>query len=444
MNSLIKKKIILWIIISINLVIAFFIGSIIPEMESPLSILVGFVVLSGLIIFNFLILDLLKRDYDTSIINKRILIWLFLSLNCLFAFTMGFTIPYMESLARYNMGIIMIPLLIILNFIIIDRFHYYLKHADTSNEINKLSDNEQKQIEIINKEKNDEAKSKKAVIEFNGRSYIFSIRSLIILAVGAPILSYVIYQFFDTPMNYWLHEIVLKQTVFFLNLLFNMGAESEYIPVGKHHWSFIIPNRGSIYFQTFCTGVKAIAVFAGLVICVPHSQNQATREDILWRKTKALIMSSIIFYIVNIIRMIIQIYLYYIGYAWEDIHYSISAASSFIAAIIILLLHKWIPEFIISIIYAGALADRKIKDNRKKSITEIVEDTNKVPLSIMRKVLKMEKKNYINDMIPWAKKFGYIIEGDLLVIPGDRTEKFIEMLNWEEPFVSKEAQKKQE
>ena len=362
MNSLIKKKIILWIIISINLVIAFFIGSIIPEMESPLSILVGFVVLSGLIIFNFLILDLLKRDYDTSIINKRILIWLFLSLNCLFAFTMGFTIPYMESLARYNMGIIMIPLLIILNFIIIDRFHYYLKHADTSNEINKLSDSEQKQIEIINKEKNDEAKSKKAVIEFNGRSYIFSIRSLIILAVGAPILSYVIYQFFDTPMNYWLHEIVVKQTVFFLNLLFNMGAESEYIPIGKHHWSFTIPNRGSIYFQTFCTGVQAICVFAGIIICIPHSQDPKTNEDIIWRKTKALIVSSVIFYIVNIIRMFIQIYLFYIGYAWEDIHYSISAASSFIAAIIILLLHKWIPEFIISIIYTGNLVGKKLKD----------------------------------------------------------------------------------
>jgi len=139
--------------------------------------------------------------------------------------------------------------------------------------------------------------------------------------------------------------------------------------------------------------------------------------------------------------MIIQIYLYYIGYAWEDIHYSISAASSFIAAIIILLLHKWIPEFIISIIYLGALVDKKIKDNRKDYVTEMVDESNKVPLSIMRKVLGMDKKTYINDIIPWAEKFGYIIEGDLLLIPEDRAEKFVEMLSWEEPFENKVIKK---
>jgi exosortase/archaeosortase family protein len=223
-----------------------------------------------------------------------------------------------------------------------------------------------------------------------------------------------------------------------------MGVGTEYIPVGTHHWSFNIPNKGSIYFQTFCTGVQAICVFAGIIICIPHSQDPKTREDIIWRKTKALIISSVIFYVVNVIRMIIQIYLYYIGYAWEDIHYSISAASSFIAAIIILLLHKWIPEFIISIIYLGALVNKSIQETRKEKIAEMAEEFNEIPLELMRKVLGMDKKTYQIDMAPWANKFGYLIEGDLLIIPEDRTEKFIKMLNWEDPFVSKVAEKKQE
>jgi exosortase/archaeosortase family protein len=106
-------------------------------------------------------------------------------------------------------------------------------------------------------------------------------------------------------------------------------------------------------------------VFAGIIICIPHSQDPKTNEDIIWRKTKALLISSVIFYVVNVIRMLIQIYLYYIGYAWEDIHYSISAASSFIAAIIILLLHKWIPEFIISIIYTGNLVGKRLKEMKE-------------------------------------------------------------------------------
>jgi exosortase/archaeosortase family protein len=219
-----------------------------------------------------------------------------------------------------------------------------------------------------------------------------------------------------------------------------MGAGTVYVPVGMHHWSFTIPNKGSIYFQTFCTGVQAICVFAGIIICIPHSQDPKTNEDIIWRKTKALIISSVIFYVVNIIRMIIQIYLYYIGYAWEDIHYSISAASSFIAAIIILLLHKWIPEFIISIIYLGALVNKSIQETRKEKIIEIVDDSNKVPLELMRKVLKMDKRTYQNEMVSWADKFGYSVKEDLLIVPKDLVEKFIEMLTWEKPF-EKEIEK---
>jgi len=70
--------------------------------------------------------------------------------------------------------------------------------------------------------------------------------------------------------------------------------------------------------------------------------------------------------------MLIQIYLYYLGYPWESIHVSISAASSFIAAIIILLLHRWIPEFIISIIYSGTLIKNKIKSFKQKQNKEII------------------------------------------------------------------------
>lgn len=66
------------------------------------------------------------------IILKKIIIWLLLTLNLLFAFVIGLTIPLLESKSNYNLGIVMIPLLIILNYIILDRFHYYLKHTKDS------------------------------------------------------------------------------------------------------------------------------------------------------------------------------------------------------------------------------------------------------------------------------------------------------------------------
>jgi len=69
-----------------------------------------------------------------SILLKKIFIWLLLTINLLFAFMIGLTIPTMESENSNLFGIIMIPLLVIANYIILDRFHYYLKHADDKRE----------------------------------------------------------------------------------------------------------------------------------------------------------------------------------------------------------------------------------------------------------------------------------------------------------------------
>ena len=278
---------------------------------------------------------------------------------------------------------------------------------------------------------------KKPIIEFDEKKYIFSIRSLILLAVGAPISAYLIYLFFDWEAQFWLHELVTKQTVYFLNLFFNMNAEAIYDPGPLYHWKFGFPDNpmlSPIYFETFCTGVQAIVIFVGVIVFTPHSQDRDTKRDVIWRKTKALIISSIIFYVVNIIRMLIQIGLYYDGYAWVDIHFSISAASSFIAAIIVLLMHRWIPEFIISIIYMGTLVSEPIKHKRKKTVKETVNESNKVKLKFMRKILRMDKKTFSQDISKWSKDFGYSIEGAYLIIPTDKKSEFIEYLMQVKPF----------
>lgn len=275
----------------------------------------------------------------------------YLSLNFLFAYIIGFSISVMESTSKYNFGIVILPLLIIFIFIIVNKQFRKQDASDKSLDDIISLDDTSKKVERLS-------------IEFENKKYIFKNNSLILFAIGAPLVSFLIYLFFDLEANYWLHEVVVKQTVYLLNLLFNMGAEAVYNPIGIYHWSFVIPGKSSIYFETFCTGIQAICVFAGLILFIPHSQDNQTNKDIIWRKAKSLIVSSIIFYVVNIIRMLIQIYLYYIGYPWESIHVSISAASSFIAAIIILLLHKWIPEFIISIIYSGTLIKEKFKSNK--------------------------------------------------------------------------------
>ena len=328
------------------MVLVFFLGLLIPISIFSLALVFIIFTITAFLIQEYLLLKfspLKLRD------RKKIYMQIMCALNLAFAFSIGFTIPLMESSSRYNFGVVMIPLLIILIFILINKY-----------------DMDSYPISPIDQE----FEKNRPVIEFEGKKFIFSNVSLIAFAIGAPISAYLIYLFFDNEANYWLHELVMKQTVFFLNLFFNMGATANYAPVGKYFWSFGVPGRSSIFFETFCTGIQAICVFAGIIIFIPHSKDKETSKDIIWRKAKSLVISSAIFYAVNIIRMLIQIDLYYIGYPWESIHVSISAASSFIAAIIILLLHKWIPEFIISIIYVGTLFSKLRKSKKNKEIKE--------------------------------------------------------------------------
>jgi len=348
MKTFFYNKYVIWLLFSIILILGFFFGLLIPLIKPEANSVMLLVLTLALFLFQSLfILKFISGGFEN---RKKIGVLLLHFFNLLFSVVIGFSISLMESTSRYNFGLVMIPLLVVLSYIVTDKYNKTGKDVRYKQELGEGT------------------KSNKPVIEFENKKYIFSINSLIILAVGTPILAYLIYLFFDTEPQYWLHEIVVKQTIYLLNLFFDMGVSANYSPIGTHHWSFDFVGGningdplGSISFETFCTGVQAICVFAGIIICTPHSQDRETNKDIIWRKTKSLIISSLIFYVVNIIRMLIQLELYYLGYPWDSIHVSISAASSFVAAIIILLLHKWIPEFIISIIYIGTLFSKRFK-----------------------------------------------------------------------------------
>ena len=351
MKVLIVNKYLMGLALSLMLIISFFLGMFLFVSALEVTIIV-FVAL--IIFFSSQVLLILNFVSDRLENRMKIGMLITHSLNLLFAILIGFSITVMESGFKNNFGLVMIPLLVILSLVITDKYH------NDMNEPNHVQ------------EENPKEKSTRPVIEFEDKKYLFSLNSLIIFGIGTPLLAVIIYFFFDVEAQFWLHEIVVKQTIFFLNLFFDMNVSTSYAPSGIYHFSFIFNNGningvplGSIYFETFCTGIQAICVFAGIILCTPHSKDKRTNKDIIWRKAKSLIMSSVIFYVVNIIRMLIQIELYYLGYPWDSIHVSISAASSFIAAIIILLLHKWIPEFIISIIYIGTLISRKVKHVRK-------------------------------------------------------------------------------
>ncbi|MFX1591967.1 MAG: archaeosortase H N-terminal-like domain-containing protein [Promethearchaeota archaeon] len=76
----------------------------------------------------------LKTSIMKQLTLRKIFIWVMLTINLLFAFVIGLTIPMLGIMSYFYLGLVIIPLLIILNYIIIDRFHYYLKHTNEREE----------------------------------------------------------------------------------------------------------------------------------------------------------------------------------------------------------------------------------------------------------------------------------------------------------------------
>ncbi|MFX0102434.1 MAG: archaeosortase H [Candidatus Hodarchaeota archaeon] len=217
-----------------------------------------------------------------------------------------------------------------------------------------------------------EERPKDPTITYEGKKYIFKTRDILIFVIAAPIYIVILYALLEYA--FWLRYIVAEHTIDSLNFVTGMGATMRVpgyanysellhsVGIGKilfSHESEItilldIPGTPQdIQFVTFCTGFQAIIIFSAFIFFTPASTDKDARKGIWKRRFYSLFWTSFIFYVVNIIRMWIQLGLYYLGFKWEDLHYSISAASSFIAVIIILLMHKSLPEFVLSIVWTG-------------------------------------------------------------------------------------------
>jgi len=210
------------------------------------------------------------------------------------------------------------------------------------------------------------------IIEYESRKYDFNWVGIAILFIGAPLIAYGIW----ISHNWvWLHEISAKMTIWILNLL--SGAENtvyfnDYDPTQP--WLIHLPGTpGDIHFETLCTGIHAIAIFVGAILFIPHSADKETSKDIWKRKGIAMVVTSLVFYVVNIFRMVLQLYLYQRGADWESVHY--------------LIMHKFVPEFIMSLIWIGDELKAMIKGR-----TSPEEDLDEVPSEITQEEKEEKEK----------------------------------------------------
>lgn len=129
---------------------------------------------------------------------------------------------------------------------------------------------------------------------------------------------------------------------------------------------------------TVCYGAEVISIFVGIILATPFSHDRKPEINIIWRKTKIIIITILSTYLSYLFRMVLMLVVIHNGMPMHIIHDSSYYLITLISFIIILyVIRKILPEFIISLHYIRYLISNKeinnhvtekIKINKKSSL----------------------------------------------------------------------------
>ncbi len=210
--------------------------------------------------------------------------------------------------------------------------------------------------------KNNEVLPERLELQWSGIKYTFSKRSLIFFSFGMPILGSLIYLFLNLNFNNWITATFIKQVGYLIDLVFNIEANVVIYP---DQIVINLPNPShSGRVLTVCYGAEVISIFVGIILATPSSHDRKPKINIIWRKTKIIIITILSTYFSYLFRMVLMLAFVHNGMPMHIIHDSSYYLITLISFIIILyILRKFLPEFIISLHYIRYLISNKEVDN---------------------------------------------------------------------------------
>ncbi len=211
--------------------------------------------------------------------------------------------------------------------------------------------------------------NQKLIINLDGKSYKFSTTQIIILILGAPLISLLIYFFLQLKINYWIYEFTSTQISFILNSLLGMNSQVIIDPEHNLFPSIFIPDHPfnqNYAITTNCIAAHVFSIIISLILLVPPSKTSSTKKDFILRKTKTLIITVLGIYLMNIFRIAFLLFFNYKGVPFEFIHESLFFLSAILGSwLTVILLKKWLPEAFISIYYLFRLISKKKRGDLK-------------------------------------------------------------------------------
>ncbi|MFW9947932.1 MAG: hypothetical protein ACFFDX_14000 [Candidatus Odinarchaeota archaeon] len=201
------------------------------------------------------------------------------------------------------------------------------------------------------------------ILNFDGKTYKFSITQIIILLLGTPLIALLLYFFLQLKINYWIYEFTSIQISFILNSLLGMNSQVIIDPEHNIFPSIFIPDHPfnqNYAITTNCIAAHVFSIIISLVLLIPSSQTSLSKKDFILRKVKTLFITVLGIYLMNIFRIAFLLFFNYKGVPFEFIHESLFFLSAILGSwLTVILLKKWLPEVFISIYYLYRLISKK-------------------------------------------------------------------------------------
>ena len=203
---------------------------------------------------------------------------------------------------------------------------------------------------IQTENKNNEVLPERLELQWSGIKYTFSKCSLIFFSFGTPILGSLIFLFLNMSFNSWVTAMFIKQVSYLLDIIFNIETN---VVINPDLIAIYLPNPSvSGIVLPVCYGAEVISIFIGIILATPSSRDPKPRINIIWRKTKIIILTILSTYLSYMFRMVLMLAFVNNGLPMHIIHDSSYYLITLISFIIILyILRKILPEFIISLHY---------------------------------------------------------------------------------------------
>ena len=230
------------------------------------------------------------------------------------------------------------------------------------------------------------------IISYKEKNYDFSWTSIGLFLIFCPLIAFLLYLLFDL-LWIFTHVPFIIPNIILLTIL--TGTSFTFHPsTSASMYLFTVQGTDIVGFVSDCAGIYVYVVYIAICVLTPHNKSNSENDRIWKRKGYTFMVSSVIFFLENTIRITLNVFLFYNGVPFNPLHDNLSYFSIFFAVFLFFIIsYYWLPELVLFVLWI--LESIKVKlisikskiNNNLDDISQVVEIKTSLVISIWTIIL---------------------------------------------------------